>query len=288
MFKGLFSRKSNSKGTGIYKLVGEKLIEYDNQPENGSINSIIEELGFELTQVHTIHTFDSSIIECIGVKIFSKNVVFVLAKDKNLSVSSRALKQEMNDIDWDFEYSSHTIEDILNEGIEAKNLTQEFLNSNIELQLEEGNSVYLAPSLDLYLYFKDGILESYTSSEWTNAASKWLISVNKKMFNEILAEAINFHGNEIEAMEEVNLQCNALQRIPEAVNNEFIPQHIKKTGNTNFYNLLAAHYDGSINIEEFKIVNKGRFFQQEENSLVIEKFVYQFDTEGSLVNVAHY
>jgi hypothetical protein len=241
MFRGLFNRSSdNNKGVGIYKLEGTQLVELDQQPGNGSINSIINKLGYELTQIHTVHTFDSTAISCIGVKVFTQEVVFVLAEDENSNLNLKEVKQELKKVDWGFEYSSHTIEEILSNGIDAQNLSFKYLNSIINLK-EESNSVFLAPSLELYLNFKSGILVSFVSSEWTSAASKWLIDANENMFNNMLEEATKYHSNKIEAMEEVNLQCEAIQGIPNATRNEFIPLHLKQTGNINFYNLFAAH-----------------------------------------------
>jgi len=50
----------------------------------------------------------------------------------------------------------------------------------------------------------------------------------------MLSEAMQYHRNEIEAMEEVNLQCESLRGIPQAIQNEFIYLHEKVNGNINF------------------------------------------------------
>jgi hypothetical protein len=288
MFKGLFGKKSNNFGngkTGIYRIEEKILTELLEQPGNGSINHIIQKIGFDPTQIHTIHAFDSSIIEVIGVKIFTQEPVFVLGKNKNSKIDLKTLTRELKNIDWSFEYSSHIVEDILTEGIKKHTLSFEYLNTVLKLQ-KESNSLYNAPFIGLYLNFKDNYLESYTSSDWSNAASKWLIDANKLIFDNMLSEAMQFHRNEIEAMEEVNMQCEALQRIPHAIKNEFIPLHRKPNGNINFYNLLAAHYNDfdneSIQIEEFKTVNKGRFIMRNELALEVDGFIFQFDSNGLL------
>ena len=288
MFKGLFGKKSNESGsnkTGFYKIDGNKLIELDERPGIGSINDTIEYLGYNLTQIHTVNTFDSKTIEVIGVKIFTKDPVFVWAKEKNTKLDFKALTRELKNTDWSFEYSSHTIEDILTDGIEARSLTFEYLNSVLDLQKESDN-LFNAPSINLYLNFNDGFLESYTSSDWTNAASKWLKDANDQLFENMLSEAMRFHRNEIEAMEEVNLVCEALQGIPNATQNEFIDLHRKRNGNINFFNLLAAHYNSfqgeRIKIDEFKTVNKGRLVSIDDQTFEVDQFIYEFDAEGFL------
>ncbi|OMP75682.1 MULTISPECIES: hypothetical protein [unclassified Chitinophaga] len=99
----------------------------------------------------------------------------------------------------------------------------------------------------------------------------------------MLKEAKLYHRNDLEAFEEVNLQCDALQKIPHAIKNHFIPLHVKSNGNINFYNLLAAHYPSNTKIEEFKIVNKGRYSCNKPHEFEIDRFTLQFDVAGHLI-----
>lgn len=267
--------------TGIYRFSDGRLIELDEEPGNGSVNSIIEELGFSLSQVHPIYTFDSEVIECIGFKIFTKQAVFVLAKENSSGLTTNVVDQEIKRIDWDSEYSSLNVEAILNEGIDSKSLNYDFLSSITQL-VKDVNNVYHAPSLGLYLNFENELLDSFASAEWSNSASRWLKDLNESMFSKILSEAKKYHDNEMEAMEEVNLQCDSLLEMPQALKNEFIPLHMKLTGNINFYNLLAVHYNFEIPIQEFKIVNKGRFILKDENKFEVDGFYYQFGSNGKL------
>ncbi len=288
MLNWLLGKKSSGHGkTGIYKVDNRALVELEESPGNGSISSIIEHLGFDISQIHTVFTFDSLLINTIGVKIFTQEPVFVLAKNKEKKVDFNSMSKEVKEIDWRFEYSSHTVEEILTEGIERESLTFDFLNSCLSLK-DEGYDLYNAPKIGLYLKFENGLLKSFTSSDWSNSASKWLKSVNSQMFNNMLSEAKQFHKNEIEAMEEVNLQSEALRGIPQAIQNEYIYLHEKVNGNINFFNLLSAHYkfiNGErIKLDDFKSVNKGRFQIIEENMLKSGQFVFQFDSDGFLID----
>ncbi|WP_339869375.1 hypothetical protein [uncultured Algoriphagus sp.] len=286
MLNWLFGKKPAGQGkTGIYKVDNGVIVDLEESPGNGSINAIIEYLGFDTSQVHTIFTFDSPVIEIIGFKIFTQEPVFTLAKNKATRVDFRSLIKEIKGIDWEYEYSSHTVEDALSEGIERESFTFDFLNSVLLLK-REGDDLYQAPKFGLYLKFENGLLKSFTSSDWSNSASKWLKGINNTMFEGMLSEAMQYHRNEIEAMEEVNLQCEALRGIPQAIQNEFIYLHEKLNGNINFFNLLAAHYNllagERIKIDDFKTVNKGRYVAIDETTLKAGQFVFQFDSNGFL------
>lgn len=287
MLNRLFGKRPLKRAeTGIYKVENGVLVELEDSPGNGSINSIIEYLGYDISQVHTVITFDSLLIDTIGVKIFTQEPVFVFAKDKKKKVSFKNVAKELRTIDWGFEYSSHTIEEILNDGIERESLTVDFLSSCLSLK-NDGDNLYNAPEIGLYLKFEKGKLIGFASSDWSTSASKWLKSINKKMFHGMFTEAMRYHRNEIEAMEEVNLQCEALMGIPNAMENEFLNLHKKANGNFNFFNLLAVHYNlfngERIKIDDFKTVNEGRFKVIGYNKFKTDLFVFQFDSNGHLL-----
>ena len=120
MFSKLFSKKSNQSKTGIFEIKDGEFVELNETPGNGSINSVIEYLGYATNQVHVVLTFESKNIECLGFKVLSKNLVFAFAKTEKTNISYSDILKEINRIDWDYEYSSLKIEDILKEAIEHK------------------------------------------------------------------------------------------------------------------------------------------------------------------------
>jgi hypothetical protein len=267
--------------TIVYKVTSGGL-EPIERTGNGSINSIIDHLGYERSQLHVVLATPSQNIECIACKIFTREPVFVIVKNGISNPTLSLLQTEIQLIDWDFEYSSNNIESMLDDGIDE--LTYDFLSSVIELK-SEGSDFYLAPQLQLYLSFKDQKLSGYASSEWENASAKWLKNLNPKLFKVMLDEAKEFHDSEREAMEEVNLQCDALQSIPHAVKNEFVPLHQKTNGTVNFYNLLTAHYKNETTKSEFLIVNKGRYIQRNQNEYEVGQFIYCFTDNGKLIKI---
>lgn len=267
-----------NKKTNAFKVVPGNL-EPIERMGNGSINNIIEQLGYEKSQIHMVLTSHSKNFDFIACKIFTREPIFILRKEGSPDPTINLLQNEIMLVDWDDEYDSHNIESILEAGIEE--LSYEFLSSILELK-GEGSNVYLAPRLQLYLSFKNQKLVSFASSEWENASAKWLKNLNLKLFTRMLEEAKQFHETDLEAMEEVNLQCEALQAIPQAVKNEFVPLHDKRNGTTNFYNLLAAHYKSNTVKSEFISVNKGRYTQRNQTDFEIGGFVYQFSEDGRL------
>lgn len=283
MLRNLFNKGNNKNKTGIYVFENSNLIELEETPGNGSINSIIESIGFSTNQIYTVHTFNSKKVEVLGFKIFTKEVLFALAK-KDRTISVADISKEKKKIDWQFEYSSLNVEDILNDGIESQNLSLDFLFSVLNL-IEEDTNLFKSEEFDLYLQFENNLLQAFTSSEWENSSSKWIKGLNEKMFQKMVEEAKKYHDNIIDTMEEVNNQAESLLNIPEAMNNEFIPLHTKRNGNINFYNLLFTHYTQICEIRDFIFMNKGRFKKIDELSYEVENFVYEFNDLNELKNI---
>lgn len=285
MFTKLFSKKKNEYKTGIFEIKDGNLLELEVTPGNGSINSIIEYFGYATNLVHIVHTFDSKNLECLGFKVLSKKLVFALAKNEKTNISYSDVLKEVNRIDWDFEYSSLNVEDILNDAVDSENMNFEFLKSVLsDLSLVE-SSTYKSEKLGLYFYFENDILKSFNSSGFDNSATKWLKNLNPTMFEQMHKEAILYHDSDQIAMEEVNKLSESILNIPHAAKNEFIELHKKPNGNINFYNLLIAHYTQDCDLAEFMFMNKGRYLKLSDNKFEIGKFVYEFSESNRLINV---
>lgn len=271
--------------TGIYKIEGKVLMELEKTPENGSINSIIDFLGYPRNHIHIVHTFDSEKIDCLGFKVLSKELVFALAKDKKTKLSFADISKEINLIDWNFEYSSLNIEDILNDGVELRNLDFLFLKSVINDFSLYKEKTYQSKKLGLYFFFENDILANFSSSGFDNSATKWLKNLNPYIFKKMLKEAKQYHHNEKDSMTEVNILSESILNTPQAFKNEFIESHKKSNNNVNFYNLLIAHYSQDCTLEEFLFMNKGRYKEINKNSFEVGYFIYEFDELNKLVNV---
>jgi hypothetical protein len=283
MFKNLFGSNASASKTGFFKVDNETLSAINEIPGNGSINSCIESLGFPTNHIRVVNTFSSDKTDCLGFINLSKQLVFVLAKNRETKLSYSDVQKELTQIDWDFEYSSLNIEDILEDGIDLENFDLTFLKSVVDLR-EESQNVYKSEQLGLYLQFENGILKAFTSTGWDNYATKWLNDLNPTMVREIKAEAKQYQQNDIDTMEEVNKQAKAILGIPHALRNEFIALHTKANGNVSFYNLLVTHYPKECNIEDFLFMNKGRYKKINDNTIMVGQFIYSFNELGQLEN----
>ncbi len=284
MFRKFFSKNEIQSRTGFFKVEKDNLIEIASIPGKGSINDCIESLGFPINHIHTVNTFDSKKIYCLGFKTLSKELVFVLAKTHETKLSFSDITNELRIVDWNFEYSSLNIEDILNEGIDSENFDLEYLKSVIDLQAEN-DTLFKSEKLGIYLQFENGILKAFSSSEWENSSTKWLTNLNELMVKKMKEEAEKYHDNEIDVMQEVNSHTESLLNIPQAMNNEYLPLHKKKNGNTSFYNLLVTHYTQNCKQEEFLFMNKGRYNEIDDQTFEVGNFIYTFDSEKELIGV---
>lgn len=257
----------------------------DEIPGNGSINSCIESLGFPTNHIHNVFTFSSDKINCLGFITLSKKLLFVFAKTPETKLTYSDVQEEVKKIDWDFEYSSLNIEDILQDGVDTQNFDLEFLKSVVDLG-EDGENIYKSEQLGLYLQFENDILTAFTSTGSDNSATKWLANLNPNMIRKMAEEAKQYHQNDMDSMEEVNKQAKSLLGIPDAVKNEFIPLHTKANGNVNYYNLLITHYaTQDCDIDEFIFMNIGRFRKINDNTIEVANFIYSFNTLGHLESV---
>lgn len=157
IFNKVFSQKSYERKTGIFINNNQNLIELEKLPDSGSINDITKSLGYNENQVHSIFLFDSNILTNVIVKIFTKEVVFAISKVNASNLTMSILNKELENINWEFEYSSSEIESILSDGIENRALTYDYLNSIIHLK-PLSDLIYYSTNIDLNLHFDNGIL----------------------------------------------------------------------------------------------------------------------------------
>ncbi|WP_235294906.1 hypothetical protein [Portibacter lacus] len=272
---------SFSRSTGLYKFQYGRLTELQSMPGSGSINDIIQSLGWSRNEIHVVHLFDSDIFEFIGFKILSKKPIFAQTRDgvKNLHFS--VLNTTIEKIDWKTEYSADNVDDILNEGILNGDLKLEFLQKVILLTKISSHKYYCS-ELEMSFIFRDEKLIQFEHIEHLESSTKWLRSLNTDMYEGMVKEAEIYQKSKKDVANEVNKQSEALILIPKAVENEYIKLHRTKIGNTSFYNLRAAHYLPPLDKNEFLKVNSGRFKEIDKNTFNVDKFLYFFNEQDTL------
>lgn len=89
--------------SGLYIIDEKGLSPLHVLPGNGSINHVVEMLGYPKSEVATVISHQLQLAEMMCVEKVSLRPLFFIMKDKSRVVSMNDLKREYNSIDWDFQ-----------------------------------------------------------------------------------------------------------------------------------------------------------------------------------------
>ncbi|MDF7815439.1 hypothetical protein [Hymenobacter sp. YC55] len=243
LFK-LSGKTPEGKSSGIFVPDKSCFIELKNGPEGASINAISQHLRYHSDQVYTYlgdHDTNSD-IRCIVYELFSKNIVFISTKDTVRTIDLNKLTHFTRNL-GDSMFDSYSVHSSLTDGIENQSLTSNFISKVLALENIEPNGIFYADKLGLYLYFTNGLLTDFQSSDGlTHWAKRWK-QLNPRIIAMIEDEAKRYWKDDHkQVLNEINVQSDALAKIPQAVDNEFIPLHTNSIGVVNFHMLLVSHY----------------------------------------------
>jgi len=272
----LFKRKPKEPSSGLFISEGENFVELKDETSKKSVNGIVEDLGYNKDQVHTILTFGMKNINWVGVIVFTKQIVFIQTEQTVHSISSSLKREIIKSIDWEFEYSSYNIEEILSSAIENRSFTANFLSNVFNVSLEP-DSIITVDRLGYTLIFDNNLLVDFISADGLNKSAKTIQNLNEETLSSILLEAETYHNDISEALREVNIQADAWASTPQGYKNENIDLHISDMGNPNFFNLLLTHYNSLCNLEDFVTVNKGRMKRLDNNTYKVGTYIYLFE-----------
>lgn len=284
-FLKIFDR--NNKSSGIFIPKKSEFIELTDEISFKSINGITEHLGYHTDQAHgyfeTLEK-DSGITNII-VEIFSNNIIFVLTKDTVTKLKKSKVDNYMRNFDVNKVFNSYTTESILEYGVENSSLNIDFLSKVLNIEEPEQDGMFYASSIEYYLYFVDGFLVSFQSADGLNEPAKdWKQSL-PVFFRDLEKVTKLYWGNNLSSViNEINLQAEAYTKIPFIMKNEFLELHKTKHGTINFVMLLVCHYTYMISFEDFAIINHGRYFKLDTNKYLVDRFIYEFDEFGNLIN----
>jgi hypothetical protein len=277
------------KTSGIFIPGGSGFVNLTGVPDR-SINGIIEFLGFNHQQIYTYHSsVTKSNILAICFKIFTRDIVCVIASDITTYISPRILKQFLVNFSVAKVYDSILIKDILDEGIVFENLTISYLSETLNLRNTSSNGVFFSEKIKTYLYFTDGILTNYQFDDGLFPWAKNLKQHNKITYDKIAKVASKYRQDDpFLANKEINVQAEAWANIPHAAGNEFVRLHTHE-GAINFHMLRVCHYSTPIEKHEFEELNYGRFqeISRSDTSITYQLggFQYHFANDGNLVSI---
>lgn len=262
--------------------------------EKKSINNICKFLGYNSEQFYTYNDFDlkDSKVFIIIFKSFSDKIICVLTEDTVESIEQKDVDNYLVNYNLKDDFDSYDVESTLEDGVKNKSLSKEFLSKVFNNQISENDS-FVAVEIDYELHFKNGVLTSYNPSDGLNKWAKSWKNEMPELYREYYNEASRHQTKETDILKELNTQANAFANTPDGVMNEYIKFHTNDSGIVNYKMLLAAHYNQTMNIDEFKLINKGRYqlsneFNDQDNykrsTYRVNKGLYTFDEKGKLIN----
>ncbi|MRG47476.1 hypothetical protein GFS24_20310 [Chitinophaga sp. SYP-B3965] len=286
------------KRSGIFVPTESGFQEFKGDIENESINGIIEHLGYHRTQVHVLFgDYESRKIINIIVKIFTKEIVFIMAGNRCNAITTKMLDSFWSQEQVSEIYDSSNISTILDEGILARALDIDYLSQVLQIPAPVSDGMIYVSDFELYLFFLDGILVNYSSSNGLNQwAQRWK-ELNIDLFNSYLKVAQSHWGNNPrKILDEMNFQADAWANTPNSFSNEFTHLHQQEYNTINFFMLLVCHYGKSITLDEFLEINHGRYWLSNElkgknmgeRYFVVGNFEYEFSPNGELLNHRFY
>ncbi len=246
----------NKKSSGLFIPDRSGFKELKDEIPFKSINGVSEYLGYHPDQVYAYHEGQeapSGIINVI-VEIFSNNIVFILTKDTVTKLDEKTVKNYLRNFSIKNVFKSYITESILESGIENKSLQMDFLAKVLSIEDPEQDGMYYVESLEYYLYFVDGYLVGFQSSDGLNESAKSWKQDSPSYFKGYEQVSRLYWGNDIAGViNEINTQADAWSKVPFAINNEFLSLHETQYGTTNYVMLLVCHYNYEISFDDFVI-----------------------------------
>lgn len=291
LFCGITSYASGFK-TFVPKENGYVSVEI--KVEKKSINNICKFLGYNSEEFYTYNDFDlkDSKVFIVIFKSFSDKIICVLTEDTVESIEQKDVDNYLINFNLKDDFDSYDVESTLEDGVKNKSLSKEFLSEVFNNPISDNDS-FVAVKIGYELHFKNGVLYSYNPSDGLN---KWAKSWKNEMperYRKYYNEASQYQTNETDILKELNAQADAFANTPDGVRNEYIKFHTNDNGIVNYKMLLVGHYNQTMNIDEFKLINKGRYelsneFNDQDNykrtTFRVNKGLYTFDENGKLIN----
>lgn len=280
---------NNRKSSGIFIPNGNGFSEYKEINSEGSINQITNAFGYHTDQIHCpSYGNPKDKIHYIGMEIFTRNIVYILANTNTTFITQKDVNKFLDGFSVTKEFDGKRVDEILNDGIDNQSLSVDFTAKVLKLEDVSDNGMFYSERIQTYLYFTDGYLSNFHFDDGLFPWARHLQKVNPTIYNWLESLAKKYRpGNDFQEKKEINIQCEAWSKIPEAFGNEFISLHRTENGGANLHMLLVCHYGYPISLNEFRELNHGRynFITSNENQEVYSqgRFNYTFDKETDML-----
>jgi len=289
--KNLFSFFRKKQSSGVFVPKSNSFEEVNIGNIHGSINEITKFLNYHTDQVYTYlsHHTNRSIIQAVIFEVFTKNIVFVLVKNKSKKPNNKIVNEYCKDYDPEIAMDSLTIRDLFLEAVKNKSLSVDYLSRVLGFANKVDNGDVYVEKIEMNLYFINGILHSFKRANDLGEWARYFKKVNPDFISNYSKISSKFWGEKFEYIfNEVNAQADSFAVLENNVKNEFIPLHTNKFGTVNYLMLLVCHYGKQITLGQFLELNYGRYNLISETDKVkiysLNRFKYTFDKNGKLLN----
>lgn len=282
------------EGFKVFIPKGDDYVIANIQNKSPTIREICKSLGYNSDQFYTYNNFNikDSKIFIVIFKVFTDDLICAIPNENVNSITQKDIDNYLTNFNLKDEFDSYDIESTLEDGVKNKSLSKEFISEVFNTTISDNNS-FIAVEIGYELHFKNGVLSSYNSTDGLN---KWAKSWKNEMperYRKYYNEASRYQTNEADILRELNAQADAFANTPNGVRNEYIKFHTNDSGTINYKMLIVAHYNKTMNLKEFKMINKGRYelsneFNDQDNykrtTYRVNKGLYTFDENGKLIN----
>jgi hypothetical protein len=261
-----------------------------------STNKITEFLGYHIDQVSTyLGDFKQEYnIDTVVFELFTTKIVFVRTEESVVNLKKSKVDFFLRNFSVKNQYDSYNVREALQAGVDNQSLDITFLARVLNIKNPALNGVFNVERLGLNLYFENGLLTDFDTATGLGTWAKYFQELNPRLISDYEKQAQKYWGNKLgKVIGEVNVQAEAWSKVPKSINNEFIPLHQTEDGLTDFYMLLACHYDLVMSQGQFLQMNHGRYQElsnpDSSNKMYrLRNFVYEFDGEGKLLKISNY
>ncbi|MCO5725531.1 hypothetical protein [Robiginitalea marina] len=274
---------------------GNGYVKTDINTDGISINNIGELLGYNTSQFSAHFKFDDHSIQGILFKVFTTEIICVITDDGVNKLTQSLVDDYLKDFEFNEYYDGYKIESELEEAVEKKLLSLEYLNEIFDKNLTDINGSFVAEKIGYRLFFKDGWLNDFATSDGLNKWAKSWKNNQQELYGKYLVSAsIRFGGDQELVNYYINTQAKAFTQLPNGFRNEYVQLYKNQEyGTYNFKMIAVAHYNEKMTLNEFKILNKDEYeIDSEFNSpdgyrrttYRLLNTLYTFDQDGNLIN----
>lgn len=263
-----------------------------------STKEVANYLGYEDCQYHvesmSFADQNNFGVQSIIFKINTLKIIFVECNDDVVSLNAEVVDKLKSEICYGgYFYDCIDYENDLKEGITQRCMTSKFISDITGFTLYNNR---INDKMNDYIYYFDneGLLISFKSTNGLNAYGRYLKEKMPSIYSLYDKKSTNFFGNPENASYFINIQAEALYKLPHALDNIYLEAHTTKDI-YNFKMVMVAHYGDTINLKEFKIANLNDFTfisVERNNNVNINVYkacntIVKFNDDGRMV-AAHY